>query len=532
MRNYSKWNAEKLIRVFASLGERLRAVKTPKEAAQVILSVADELFGWDSCYITRYSEEEGITSEIMIMDTLDGKKREIPPSYSLSPPGVMFRRVMEKGAQLILRTKESKKHEGLIPFGNKSRHSASLMFVPIRRGEKCIGMLSIQSYKYKAYDKKDHKLVQILADYCGETLKRAVAETHLHDLRNDYHLLQQAMISRKLEHPEAFSEIITRSPTMHSIFQYVEAIAGTSKTVLITGETGVGKELIAQAIHKLSGRTGSSVIVNIAGLDDNVFTDTLFGHRKGAFTGADESRRGLIEVAAGGTLFLDEIGDLNMMSQIKLLRLLQEGEYFPLGSDEPKRSDARILVATNQDLDFLLAQGQFRKDLYYRIKMHHVHIPPLRKRMEDLSLLVDHFLARASKALGKKKPTPPKELVQYLSTYHFPGNVRELESMIFDSVSHHKTRMISMMGFMDFVRKVDQGWKEEESAPLTSGDWGLVFPEKLPTLNEGTRLLVSEALQRAGGNQALAAKLLGISAPALSRRLKRWRRSGSKKNSS
>ena len=532
MRNYSKWNAEKLIRVFASLGERLRAVKTPKEAAQVILSVADELFGWDSCYITSYSEEEGITSEIMIMDTLDGRKREIPPSYSLSPPGVMFRRVMEKGAQLILRSKGSKNDDGLIPFGRISRRSASLMFVPIRRGEKCIGMLSIQSYKYKAYDKKDHKLLQVLADYCGETLKRTIAETHLHDLRTDYHLLQQAMISRKLEHPEAFSEIITRSQTMNSIFQYVEAIACTAKTVLITGETGVGKELIAQAIHKLSGRTGSSVIVNIAGLDDNVFTDTLFGHRKGAFTGADESRRGLIEVAAGGTLFLDEIGDLNMMSQIKLLRLLQEGEYFPLGADEPKRSDARILVATNQDLDLLLAQGQFRKDLYYRIKMHHVHIPPLRKRLEDLPLLVDHFLAKASKALGKKKPTPPKELVQYLSTYHFPGNVRELESMIFDSVSHHKTRMISMMGFMDFVRKMDQGWKEEESAPLTSGDWGVVFPEKLPTLNEGTRLLVSEALQRAGGNQALAANLLGISAPALSRRLKRWRRSGSKKNSS
>jgi len=154
--------------------------------------------------------------------------------------------------------------------------------------------------------------------------------------------------------------------------------------VLITGETGVGKELVAKALYRLSGRKGEFVPVNVAGLDDNVFADTLFGHRKGAFTGADQARSGLVEQATGGTLFLDEIGDLSAASQVKLLRLLQDGEYFPLGSDVAKRSDARVVVATNQDLQHLQDPGRFRKDLYYRLCAHHVHIPPLRERCEDL----------------------------------------------------------------------------------------------------------------------------------------------------
>ena len=211
--------------------------------------------------------------------------------------------------------------------------------------------------------------------------------------------------------------------------------------------------MIAKAVHLLSNRKGEFVPVNVAGLDENVFTDTLFGHKKGAFTGADRARIGLVEQASGGTLFLDEIGDLSADLQVKLLRLLQEGEYFPLGSDVTKRSDARVVVATNQELQTLQESGKFRKDLYYRLCAHHVHIPPLRERREDLPLLAEHFLEKSSEALGKKKPTPPKELFILLSSYHFPGNIRELKSMIWDAVSYHKIGKLSLDAFKTHIRK-------------------------------------------------------------------------------
>lgn len=323
-----------------------------------------------------------------------------------------------------------------------------------------------------------------------------------------------------MEHPEAFSEIITNSPTLRSIFQYIEAISSSPQPVLITGETGVGKELVAKAIHQLSQRKGTFVPVNVAGVDDNVFADTLFGHRKGAFTGADQARSGLVEQASGGTLFLDEIGDLSPASQVKLLRLLQDGEYFPLGSDVGKRSDARVVVATNQDIQALQESGKFRKDLYYRLCAHPIHIVPLRERREDLPVLVDHFLRKASETLCKKKPTPPGELLTLLSTYHFPGNVRELQSMILDAVSSHKSGKLSMDVFKSYIRQ-KQPLLDMDSKELLQGEnIRASFSEQLPTLKQTEQLLVSGAMKRASGNQAIAAQMLGITRQALNKRLK------------
>ncbi|MCB0271366.1 MAG: sigma-54-dependent Fis family transcriptional regulator, partial [Calditrichaeota bacterium] len=174
----------------------------------------------------------------------------------------------------------------------------------------------------------------------------------------------------------------------------IEAVASTFLPVLVTGETGSGKELIAKAIHELSGRDGEMVAVNVGGVDDTMLSDTLFGHIKGAFTGAETDRKGLIEQAEGGTLFLDEIGDLSPESQVKLLRLLQEGKYYPLGSDVPKKTDVRIVAATHQNLEAMQENAKFRRDLYFRLQAHHIHIPPLRERKDDLPLLVHHFLEK------------------------------------------------------------------------------------------------------------------------------------------
>jgi DNA-binding NtrC family response regulator len=258
--------------------------------------------------------------------------------------------------------------------------------------------------------------------------------------------------------------------------------------------------------------------VNVAGLDDTMFADTLFGHVRGAFTGATEVRSGMVERAAEGTLFLDEIGDLSLASQVKLLRLLQEGEYYPLGSDRPRWIRARVVVATHQDLMARQASGAFRKDLYYRLRSHHVHIPPLRERRGDIPLLLDAFLAEAAREFGKKKPTPPKALAVLLANHAFPGNVRELRAMVYDAVGAHQGRLLSMDAFKQAIGEGEAGRIAARGAEAPGNPF---LPlERLPTLGESRQLLVEEALRRAEGNQSIAARLLGISQSALSKWLK------------
>ena len=322
------------------------------------------------------------------------------------------------------------------------------------------------------------------------------------------------LLSGKLQHPDAFAGIVTRNRAMQTIFAYVEAVARSTQPLLVTGESGTGKELVARAAHALSGRPGPLVTVNVAGLDDAVFADTLFGHVRGAFTGADQPRRGMIEEAAGGTLFLDEIGDLSIASQVKLLRLSQEGEFFPLGSDRPKRLQARLVVATHQDLAARQADGSFRRDLYHRLHTHHVELPPLRERPEDLPLLLERFLDEAARELGKRKPTAPPQLAQLLATYAFPGNVRELRAMVFDAVSRHAGGVLSTESFR---LAIGEAGEAARAAPQLNPFTGL---GQLPTFREAYDLLLQEAMSRSGGNQTVAAGLLGVTQSALSKRLR------------
>lgn len=349
------------------------------------------------------------------------------------------------------------------------------------------------------------------------SLRRAVEKR---ELRRENTRLSRHLLGDTLERPELFSEIITADKGMRTIFQYCEAVAQGSEPVLVSGETGVGKELIARALHAGSRSNGPFVAVNVAGLDENVFADTLFGHRKGAFTGADRARSGLIEKAAGGTLFLDEIGDLGASSQIKLLRLLQEREYYPVGSDMAKPTDARVVVATHGNLDALIAAGNFRQDLFYRLETHHVHLPPLRERKGDIPLLLSHFLAEAASEFGKKIPTYHPELLTLLGTHDFPGNVRELRAMVFDAVSAHRSRMLSMQAFKFRIRKRAGEGMAAEKEPKSQGTWVRRL-HRLPTLKESSEALIAEAMRRANNNQRMAASMLGISHQALNKRLKR-----------
>ncbi|CAH2031371.1 sigma-54-dependent transcriptional regulator [Trichlorobacter ammonificans] len=342
----------------------------------------------------------------------------------------------------------------------------------------------------------------------------------LTELSRENTTLRDYLLNDCLQHPDAFDEIITSSKKMRAIFQYVEVVASSDQPVLITGQTGVGKELIARAIARLSGRKGAFVTVNAAGLDDTIFSDTLFGHKKGAFTGADQNREGLVSAAAGGTLFLDEIGDLSETSQIKLLRLIQEKEFYPTGSDLLKKTDARIIVATNHDLATQIPAGKFRKDLYYRLCSHRIHIPPLSERREDIPLLLDHFLEKAARALKKPQPKASREVTALLSTYNFDGNVRELHAMVFDAVARSNGGLVTLDCFVGLTR-----------SELPAPDLTPLLPKKelgealyahfgrFPTIREVEDYLISTAMGLTNGNQRSAAMLLGIARQTLSKRL-------------
>lgn len=368
---------------------------------------------------------------------------------------------------------------------------------------------------------KDYLVKPVGADRLVSALKRAM---EVRALESELLSLKTRVLEETPHERSAFADIITRDRAMFAVFRYVEAIAPSPQPALITGETGTGKEQVARALHRLSGRPGELVTVNTAGLDDTLFTDTLFGHTRGAFTGADRAREGLVTVAGDGTLFLDEIGDLAMASQMKLLRLLQDGGYYALGADRPRQSRARIIVATNRDVARAVADGTFRNDLYYRLRIHHFALPPLRARLDDLPLLVDHFLERAANTLGKPAPAVPPALYTLLRTHPFPGNVRELEAMVFDAVARQKGSVLGLQSFKDAIGATSPLVDTQGAVPTPMDD---MLRLRLPTLDEAEDALVSEALRRAEGNQGIAATLLGLSRQALNKRLSR-RKAGDK----
>lgn len=328
------------------------------------------------------------------------------------------------------------------------------------------------------------------------------------------------LLGEPLDHPENFSDIVTCNDKMMAVFKVVEAVADSRQPVLITGETGVGKELIATALHRSSNLRGRLVTVNAAGIDDFMFSDTLFGHKRGAYTGATEGREGLIESARGGTLFLDEIGDLSRESQVKLLRLLQQGEYYRLGSDVLLKSDVRIIAASNADLPMLMKEGGFRRDLYFRLNIHSICIPPLRERRSDIIPLAEHFVTMTARELRRPVQRLSKELCQALLGYSFPGNVRELFNMACNAVTGSHAAELQPSDFTGLAP--GKGIPGELIRRVGGSQFVLngVFRD-FPTVEEVQELLMHEAVYYADGNRSLAAKMLGLSRPTLVKWLER-----------
>lgn len=303
------------------------------------------------------------------------------------------------------------------------------------------------------------------------------------------------------------SFIVGNSAGLRSVLATVERVAPTNAPVLITGESGTGKELIAEAIHRNSRRrSGPFVKVNLGGLSQSLFESEMFGHKKGAFTDAVTDRVGRFEAADGGTIFLDEIGELDMSCQVKLLRVLQEQRFEPLGSSTTRQVDVRIICATNADLPRMVAERTFREDLFYRINLVNVELPPLRLRTDDIPLLAGKFLADAASANGLKEPTLSSEAVSFLKSLPFPGNVRELKNLV--------ERTLLMCG-----------GDELTDADFRRSAGNVVLPDvEVPhgTLDEVERRRIEESMTRHGGNVSRVAAELGLSRGALYRRLEKF----------
>ncbi|MBN1239666.1 MAG: sigma 54-interacting transcriptional regulator [Gammaproteobacteria bacterium] len=287
------------------------------------------------------------------------------------------------------------------------------------------------------------------------------------------------------------AEIITRSPIMQECLQQARMVAGSDARVLLTGESGTGKELMARAIHRASARKDEPfVAINCSAMAENLLESELFGHEKGAFTGATRSHKGLFQAANGGTLLLDEIGDMPMRLQVKLLRVLQEQQVRPVGSTEAVPVDTRVVSATHQDLNDLMIKGAFREDLYYRLNVVNIQLPPLRQRREDVPLLVEHFLEQIAAESGTERKVYAPEAVELLVASQWPGNVRQLYNTVRQNVALSPARIITA----DLVRNA-------------LGEQANALPSFSQARDEFTRNYLSQLLQITGGNVSQAARL-------------------------
>jgi two-component system, NtrC family, response regulator PilR len=316
-------------------------------------------------------------------------------------------------------------------------------------------------------------------------------------------------LRRQIRRLTGFDHIIGASPKMRSLFDMISTIAPQSSRVLITGESGTGKELVARAIHENSARSKTPfVTINCGAFPETLLESELFGYMRGAFTGANENRRGLFQAADGGTLFMDEIGNMSLTMQVKLYRILQEGKVRPVGSTEESSVDVRVIAATNKDLGKEIAEGRFREDLFYRLNVIPIHLPPLRERREDIPLLARAFLDRYAKSMNKKIEGIEPEAMRRLEVYEWPGNVRELENTIERAVALETTKRVSVEGLPERITNFYQEFRsngQPDSKPYLIPEAGMDL-EKLISSTERAYLLA--ALECSGGVRTRAAEML------------------------
>ena len=329
-----------------------------------------------------------------------------------------------------------------------------------------------------------------------------------HSVQHELQRLGSKKVFSNLKNPEAFADIIAEDEAMALIFHQVEAVAGTDYSVVINGESGTGKEMLARVIHQLSNRSHAPFYaVNMASFSKTIFEDEFFGHAKGAYTDAGSDKMGFFEAAHGGTLFLDEITELDPSLQGKLLRVIEERELYRLGSTEVRNVDVRIIAATNRDINEEIVRGAFRADLYYRINMYNIKVPPLRERQRDILPIARHFLKIHADINNKKIRSLSPELEQRLMQYSYPGNVRELENIIAAAVLQEKGETITLASTLNLLPY--EGPERRRHVELL-------------TLEELEKRHIEKVLEIAGGNRLKAAKILGVNVSTVYRKIEKY----------
>ncbi len=368
-------------------------------------------------------------------------------------------------------------------------------------GETAVAAMQEGAYDYleKNFDIEELKLT------VRDALKRKGVEQ-----------VHEPSFNAALDGAVSFGNMIAKSKEMLKVFALIRKVANTPANVLILGESGTGKELVARAVHDMSERKGKAfVAINCGGIPETLLESELFGYMKGAFTGAYADRPGLFEVAKGGTIFLDEIGELPVILQVKLLRAVQEKTFRRVGGSEDIRVDVRIISATNQDLSQKVKDGAFREDLFYRLNVIPIQMPPLRKRKEDIPILARHFIEKYSRQFGKEIRKISSYALELLMDYQFPGNVRELENIIERSVAMEQSNIILPENLV-----LSGGAKEEQNKglDLELPDEGINLDAEMARLE---RQLIEKALQKAKGTKTKAAQLLNMSRDALNYRIEK-----------
>ena len=395
----------------------------------------------------------------------------------------------------------------------------TLLCAPLRSGGAPLGVVQVINGRLaRGYDDADKALLEALAGSIAVAIENA--RTHGRVKESEERLRAQVVaLRRDLARRDHFGDIVARSAAMRELFRLMESAAAASIAVLVTGETGVGKELVARGIHRASARAeGPFVPVNCAAIPDTLLERELFGHRRGAFTGATEDQRGLFEAAHGGTIFLDEIGDMPPAMQAKLLRVLQEGEVLALGAQRARPIDVRVVSATNCDLEAAVAEGTFRRDLFYRLAAFPLAVPPLRARREDVPLLVHHFLADAASRLTKPLPEMTADALALLERHDWPGNVRELQNEIERAVAVAPAGLAIDPGHLS--PRLRDGLPP---MPPPAAVAGAAAPGPLrEARNAFEAAHIRATLAHEGGNVTKTAERLGLSRAMLQRKMKAY----------
>jgi Nif-specific regulatory protein len=412
--------------------------------------------------------------------------------------------VKEAAAGRIMVALDASHDDRLRHFKSVSLYSIkSLMCVPMRMRDRIIGTVYVDSRRQGIpFDERDLRFLEAFANLAASAVEQSRLQERLAS--------ENVYLRREAGERNRYHNLIGKNVKMQGVYDLMEKVASSTLPVLIQGESGTGKELVARALHYSGPRRNRKFLSeNVAAIPDTLLESEMFGHMRGAFTGADRDRKGLFELADGGTLFLDEIGDMSLPMQSKLLRALQDGEIRPVGGKESRKVDVRVISASNKDLDRMMKEGRFREDLYYRLNVVKVSLPPLRERKEDIPLLVDHFLQKAAREPG----VPPKRVevgaLQLLLRYGWPGNVRELENEVLRLAVLCPGEVITQRDIMESGELFDK---------ITSLD----DKDAFTPLEEVERRQIEKALIESAGNRGRAAELLGISRATIFRKLRKF----------